>query len=385
MSTDLYLLAAERSADKLGASLVKTLHTINPSLSIAALAGPLLREQDISFSPKKMEDLQVMGFTDVAFALPRLARLFFQIRKEILDLNPKAVVTIDYPDFNLRLAASLKRAGFQGKLIHYVCPTVWAWRKRRVHAISRTFDLLLTLFPFEKECFTQTSLKTIYVGHPLTVPTQTFRFNSSFYKKYHLDHTKKILAIFPGSRKNAIERNFPIQWQAANLLSQIHPDVQIAVSLADATHKKSLLQHDPNIILIEPNDTYALMHSSHLNFATSGTINLELALFSRPTVITYAIRPFDLFLARNILCIDLPHYCIVNILCGQRVFPELYGPNLSLPSLLEEAHALWQPGLKRDACIQGCQKTQHLLNISDPANTAARAILEQCMSKTCSQ
>jgi lipid-A-disaccharide synthase len=374
--TDIFLLAAEPSADKLGAPLVQALRQKAPHLSIEGVAGPRLRELGLTASVK-MEDLQVIGFTDVAAALPRMVKLFYRIKNEILRLNPKAVICIDYPGFNIRLERSLRKSGYQGKLIHAVCPTVWAWGKGRIPIMAKNLDLLLTLFPFEKESFAHTPLPVTYIGHPLVAKVNAHTPYDNFHEHYRLDPDRKILALFPGSRKIAIERNFPIQLQAAQNLRASYPDLQIAVSLSHPERCDQIRSYAPTLPLIEPEHAYDLKKNSHLALATSGTINLELALFGIPTVVNYAIRPFDLFLAQKIFRINLPHYCIVNILMNKRVFPELYGPNLSVETLTKQAALLWK---ERAECLDGCRNMRELLGDADASDTATDAILA-CLDK----
>lgn len=369
--TDLYVIAGEPSADKLGAPIVRALLEMAPHLQIAGIAGPHLRDLKVAGS-FRMEDLQVMGFIDVAMALPRLIKIFCRTRDEILRLNPKAVLFIDYPGFNLRLARSLRKRGYKGKLIHAVCPSVWAWGKRRIPLMAQTLDLLLALFPFEKESFAGTSLPIAFIGHPLVSKIKAHPPFPSFTDSYGLNPQKPILALFPGSRKAAIERNLPLQLKAAKELQSKIPDLSIAVSVSHPERKEQIRSLAPAHPLIEPAHTYDLMRSAHLALATSGTITLELALFETPTVVNYALGSLDCFLAKKVFRIDLPHYCIVNILAKREVFPELIGPKLDPDSLVKKAEGLLQ---NREQCIRGCREVRGLLGESRAESLAAEKIL----------
>lgn len=370
----LFILAAEPSADLHGAHLIDALRSFEPSLSIFGIAGPRMREKKIH-SCGRMEDFQVMGFTDVVAALPRLLRRFRQIRKTILDINPAAVVCIDYPEFNIRLERSLRRHGYHGKLIHYICPTVWAWGKRRIPIMAQNLDLLLTIFPFEKQCFKHTSLEVQYVGHPLIKKIASYQPSIDFYDRYQLDKTKRLLAIFPGSRTTEIQRNFPLQLQAAAFLQKKFPDLEIAISLAHEQHRHLLTSP---FSIIEPAHHYDLMKHAYLAIATSGTVTLELALFQVPTVAHYAIKPFDVFLAQKIFRINLPHYVIVNILMNQTVFPELFGPHLTLSSLIHHAEIFLKDQETRQKCDSACSELKKLLGRSDASQEAAK-IIRNCL------
>ncbi|HLB52879.1 MAG TPA: lipid-A-disaccharide synthase [Chlamydiales bacterium] len=363
---DLFLLAAEPSGDSLGAELVKALLDARPHLQIAAMAGPKLRALPIQ-SLFPMEKLQVMGFVDVFFSFPSLWKTFYEVRNAILKLNPKAVLLIDYPGFNLRLEASLRKKGYQGKLIHYAAPSVWAWGKKRIPKMAKHLDLLLTLFPFEKTCFASTPLRVEYAGHPLS--------------KLSLLPKKEepLLALFPGSRKAEIERTFPIQLEAAKKLQALHPDLNIGVSIASKSIEPLILTilQKANITchIFPPEQKQTLLQSARVAIAKSGTITLELALCQVPTLVTYGVSPLDRFIVQKILSIDLPFYCIVNILLSKEVFPEFFGPNLRIDHLFPALQRLWENGDARSYVLEGCREVQKELGKEDSSRLAARHVL----------
>ncbi|MBI3508877.1 MAG: lipid-A-disaccharide synthase, partial [Chlamydiia bacterium] len=339
-----------------------------PSLRIAAVAGPRMRKLPI-VTAFAMEKLQVMGFIDVLVALPRLMKMFFAIRNEILRLNPKAVICIDYPGFHLRLERSLRKKGYQGNLIHYICPTVWAWGKKRVQAMEKTLDLLLTLLPFEPKCFSNT-FAVHYVGHPLVHKIGTFS-----YQEWG-NTEKKILALFPGSRSAEIARNLPLQLSAAKKLQQLDPSLEIAISLAHREREAQIRTYCPDAQLVPPEHNYDLMRKAHMAIAKSGTVTLELALHRVPTVVIYAIQALDVWIARKIFRIDLPFYCIVNILGERRIFPELIGPQLTQPQLDFWAERLWFNREERALCERGCEQVRLLLGERHASQEASQKILD---------
>ncbi len=347
------------SGDAQGAKLIEALLKIHPELKIGAVAGPQMRKLPIrEFFP--MENLKTMGFLDMIPALPRLIRLFFAIRRNILELNPKAVLFIDYPGFHLRLERSLRKKGYQGKLIHFICPTVWAWGKKRIPLMAQNLDLLLTVFPFEKKCFLKTNLSVRYIGHPLALPIANFRSKNLF--------SGKIIGIFPGSRKTEIDRNLPLQLKIAKRLQAQDPSIQIAVS------KTQIEINAPGTMVVPLEESYELMRASHLAIATSGTVTLELALHGTPTVVCFAIRPLDLFIAQKIFCIDLPYYAMPNIIVNERVFPELFGPNLTEEKLFFWTHKLIFDEKERTKCKIGCEKVRKTLGQKDASMDAANEI-----------
>jgi lipid-A-disaccharide synthase len=209
---DLFVFAGEKSGDLHGGHLLRELFSIRPDARVCGVGGPSMREAGLSCM-LPMEKFQVMGFVDVFIALPRLMRQFFAVKNYILRTQPPAVLLIDYPGFNLRLAASLRKAGFKGRICHYICPSVWAWGKKRIPQMANTLDMLFSILPFEKSYFSETSLPVHYVGHPLVAAV-------SNYRRRPLDDFSdgKVLALFPGSRRKELERNLFVQLSAAKKL-----------------------------------------------------------------------------------------------------------------------------------------------------------------------
>ena len=184
-SMRLFIFAGEVSGDSHGASLVKALKEKKPNIVITGVAGPKLRKEGIT-GPLVMENFEVMGFTDVILSLPRLIKQFYVTRNYILKENPDAVILIDYPGFNLRMAKALREKKYQGKIIQYISPSVWAWGSHRIIQMEKTLDLLMTIYPFEGAFFSHTSLKVNYVGSPVKEQLSHYKYN---------DHWQDLLNI----------------------------------------------------------------------------------------------------------------------------------------------------------------------------------------------
>ncbi len=367
MSCDIFLVAGEASGDLLGAQLAERLKKLSPDLRLAGVAGPRMRA--VGVTPLfQMEELNVMGFSDVLASLPRLLSSFFRIRRTILKLEPRAVVFIDYPGMNLKLAGALWDK-IPSKLIQYVCPSVWAWKRHRIQIMEETLDLLLCLFPFEPALFNPEKLPARFVGHPLAVSQLTTQAEERPY-----------IALFPGSRLREIERNLPILLEAAERVAT--PFNKIAISVAHSElepliHRLAapwLVRHS-SWELVPREQSAQLMARSHLALAKSGTITLELALHGVPTVVIYAISRFDQFLAQKVFNISLPHYCIVNLLLSERVFPELFGCYLTVDSLVAAATTLSQDQAARSHCLARCSQLAAQLKGDEASQLAAQEIL----------
>lgn len=338
MTCDLFLFCGEPSGDLHAESLLNQLKEKNPALKVFGVAGPRMRAQGVQ-SILAMEELQVMGFIDVFCALPKILRIFYQVAQTILKLQPKMVLTIDYPGFSLRLHRYLKKKGFTGKVVHFICPSVWAWGKHRIAFMEKYLDHLFTILPFESEIFQ--TLPAQYVGHPLISRMQSYN-----YQNLDLPNNKQIIALFPGSRSKEIARNLPIYLDACSHLCANNPTLHIALSIAQPKfHSQilSILQKKAwkrPITFVASAQTYELMQQAHFAIAKSGTVTLELALHCVPTVVTYGLSKLDLIIARDVLRIRLPFYCLVNIIVNEEVFPELIGPYFTKTSLLSHIHCL---------------------------------------------
>lgn len=320
--TDAFVFAGEKSGDLLGARWIKE----NPGLKIAAVAGPEMRAEKIDCI-FKTERFETMGFLDLIPALPRLIYLFHKVKRAILKTNPKTVILIDYAEFNIRLAKSLRKAGFEGTIVQYVCPSVWAWRKGRIQTMERYLDEVWCLLPFEPKYFS--NIKAIYVGHPLLKEKQPY--DSTWRRK--LDKNKWILGIFPGSRTKEIKRNLPLQLEAAKQLYKDH-NLQPVISCVHAKHLRLILKlNKENFPIVDVRHTYNLMHDASYALATSGTITLQLALMGVPTIVNFAISRLDQWIAQKILRINLDHYALPNIIANKTLFKELYGSNLTTKTL----------------------------------------------------
>ena len=360
----IFLFAGETSGDLHGEQLVFSLRNQFPLAHIYGVGGPKMRAAGLECIVP-MEKFQVMGFVDVFFALPRLFKLFFHLRNTLLKEKPDIVLFIDYPGFNLALAKSLNKRKFPGKICHYICPSVWAWSKKRIPKMEHILDQLFVIFPFEKNLFNPEKLSVHYVGHPLAK-----RIAADISKPIDIDPKYRVVALFPGSREKELQRNFPMQLKVAKSLLKKYPDLFFVVSVAEPAFSRTLDEmmrsqgfHAHNrILFINSSQNASLMKRSTLALAKSGTNNLELALFQVPTVVTYGIGLLDLFIAKNILRIRLPHYCIVNIIAEKRIFPELIGPHLTEKSLFTYADRFLSSPKIHLECREKCREIGKILN-----------------------
>lgn len=376
---DLLIFTGEASGDLHGAKLISSLQKINPKITMCGVCGPEMRKSNIDCL-FQTEEFEVMGFTDVLFSLPSLYKKFYQVRDQILKINPKICLFVDYPGFSIRMQKALRKKGYKGKLIHFICPTVWAWHKKRIDVMAKNLNLLLTIFPFEKKCFSHTDLPVEYIGNPLLDYLDSYEYQDDFLEKNKIPKDKKIISLFPGSRKQELEKNLKLQLQVLKKIHNKSP-FNLCVSIRHSNFS-SFIEYQvseyfgqDSVYFIDSRENYDLMKNSYLSIATSGTITLELALHKVPTIVTYAIKSIDRMIAQKLLKIDLPHYCIVNIIENKRIFPELFGPNFTEKNLLYWAEHLLNDKEAYADCIEGCKKLFNSLKKSNPSDEAAKSVL----------
>ena len=327
-----------------------------------------------------------MGFSDVIKKLPQIIRQFRFIRRSILELQPDGVILIDYPDFNLRLADHLRKKGYRGKIMYYISPTVWAWRKGRIALMTKNLDLLLTIYPFESQYYQGSSLPVTYVGNPLREYLKNYSYDPAWKEAVQIPSDAPILALFPGSRPGEIERNLPLQLQSVyRLLEQTGATRHVAISCDALGHTAALLQvakkcgwpANKKLYFVPRKYTYELMRDSHTALAKSGTVTLELALHHVPTVVIYKMTTFNYVVAKYLMRLNLPRYCIVNILLQKEAFTECIEYGLTVQNISEQLSKVDSPGAHRSACLMDCQSLSTILHGEDASTCAAEAILER--------
>jgi lipid-A-disaccharide synthase len=380
--SDVFVFAGEASGDSHGAHLIREIKKLAPHLSIEGVGGPKMRTQGIK-TLIKMEAFQVMGFSDVIRHLPCLYQNFYLVLNHLLKTSPSACVLIDYPGFNLRLAKALKKRGFKGKIIHYICPSVWAWGKGRIKTLSNYVDELFTIFPFEKALFSEEKLTVSYIGNPVVEAINHTPLEPHWRELSGLPaSSKKLIALFPGSRQGEIERNLPLQLKALELLHEQLPHAHFALSITSpklqATIASILSTSNLKIHLVPSTFNYELMREATSAIAKSGTITLELALHKLPTTVTYPLSTLNRLIAKYLIRLRLPHYCIVNILKGEEIFPELIEKRCDPCTLAEEALRLETDLDARQKVLQGCQDVIDQLGPSEASHIAAKKVLSQC-------
>jgi lipid-A-disaccharide synthase len=351
-----FIFTGEKSGEQHAANLLKALLKKNPCIEVGGVFSKNIR--DLGFKPLiDMTEFQVMGFTNVLKALPRLIRHFNTIVEHILKSNYDIVILVDYPDFNLRLAGKLRKKGYRGKIIKYISPSVWAWKKERIYKMKTSLDLVLCILPFEPKYFAGSGLSAIYVGNPTLESIQNYPFDADWKRKLSIPEKKPILAIFPGSRNQEIKKNLPIQLQAAKLLKKEFPELIICVSGVSSPYYQVPYEY-----------TYELMKDAALSFAKCGTSILELALLQTPTVVNYQLSKLNFFIAKYFFNLHkIPFFSLPNILLKKECFPELIYYNFNSQNTYEKGKELLSSP-KNEQTLRDCLFVKEALETSKPCS-----------------
>lgn len=368
LTSSFFLIACEPSGDQLGKELLEKLKIAYPHSPFLGVGGEKMQKagQKAFLSSTEFE---VMGFTELFGSLFRLYKNFHRILQEIIQTKPQAIILIDYAEFHMILAKKLRKLGYPGKIIHYVVPSVWAWRPNRIQTLAKTHDLLLSILPFEKELFSSTPLKVVYVGHPLVKAIHEHSFKN-FYETFSLKKDLPILALFPGSRKQEIDRNFSTHLFAANAYLKKNKAQLVLCYASDALKTRIEKMCSLPITFIPQSYKYELMQNTSLALATSGTIVLELAFFSVPTLVLYKIPFLNYLLGRYLFRIKLKHFSLPNIIQKKEIYPEEIHFSIDREKILEKMERVLQ---KKEEVHKDCLELKNAFtgSFEDPLSAIA--------------
>ena len=321
----IYLIATEPSGDVIGANLINSLKNINKKYKFFfyGIGGQKMIDAGLKETLFPIEKLSLVGFLEIIPKLRTIIHLFKETENNIKKIKPDFLITIDSPDFNFRILKKIYKNSLNIRKVHYVAPTVWAWRKNRARDISKYIDHLFTILPFEKKYFTKYGLKTTFVGHPI-FDIKALRKNETTYvkKKYKVKNNQIILSILPGSRRSEIKRTMPVLIKSIKNLELII-DKDIHVFFYILPHLKKYLKKielNFNYSLIDEEDKYAAFKISNAAICASGTVALELSYFNVPIIVIYKLNFFSYFIAKIFVKVNYAN--ILNILENRFIIPE---------------------------------------------------------------
>lgn len=368
----IFIIAGEVSGDTHGAGLLRELKLLEPDIKVIGLGGPKMREVIGEGIEDWVETAGVVGLWEVLKMYRYFKEKMDAVLDSILEQKPEAVILVDYPGFNLRLAKALRLGGYKGRILYYISPQVWAWKKGRVKTMAQVLDLMICIFPFEKEFYEKSGLRTEFSGHPMVDRVVTLRRD---WKR-----EPGLVGWFPGSRLNEVRRLFPLMMDAAKAIKLAVPNARFAVSAANETlagHMRVMADEHgmPEAKRwIETGTVYDLMQRAEAGAVASGTATLEAACFGLPYTLIYNVA-WPTYIAAKIV-VRIKHLGIVNILARREVVKELVQGALSPDTLAKATMDLLKNPDKRAALQADLAAVVATLGTGGAYARAAKAVYE---------
>jgi len=368
---EILIVAGEASADLHAARALEELGRLRPGVHAFGVGGPLLRAAGLeALAPA--EEISVMGLAEVLPRIPRILGILRTLARAAAERRPRAALLVDLPDFNLRLAAKLKKLGIP--VVYYVSPTIWAWRRGRARKIAKVVDRMLCILPFEERFYEGTGVSARFVGHPFAerpapAAPETYRAGLA------LPAARTTVALVPGSRSSELRRIFPAMLDAAERIRAVHPDVQFVVPVAPTLTRAEV---EPYVaarrtleVRLVDGRTEEVVGASDAALVKSGTSTLETALMLRPMVVVYKMSWLTYAVAR--LLVRIAHFALVNVLAGRGIVPELLQREASPARMAAEIERLLGDRAAREAQLAGLREVR--ASLGEPG--AARRVAEE--------
>jgi len=320
VSQSIYIVAGEVSGDTHGAHLMQSVVDLRPDVEFAGAGGPAMREVGGELLEDWVEDAAVMGLWEVLKHYKWFKNRFYAMLDQLLEFQPDVLVLIDYPGFNLRFATAVREKCPDIKIVYYISPQVWAWNKGRIPKMAKVLDLMLCIFPFEREIFESAGLKTEFVGHPLV--------DELVEKKEEVARESDLVGLFPGSREREVGRLFPLMVETARRMHSNHPEWRYEAAAASPKLEAQMREiieagklSDSCVITLSTGTSHSLMQRATCGVVASGTATLEAASFGLPYCLVYKLSWPTWIMGKMLVKVD--YIGLINILAGEEVVEEL--------------------------------------------------------------
>jgi lipid-A-disaccharide synthase len=370
----MYFVAGEVSADNHGAALMRSLRELNPEVRFVGRGGPQMQHVVGASIKNWIGDAAVLGLWEVVRKYGYFRDQFHQTLVEISESKPDAVVLIDYPGFNLRLARALRRRSQAPKLIYYISPQVWAWNRGRIKKMARFIDLVLCIFPFEANLYNESGLRAVFVGHPMIERLET--------RKIETERDPNLVGLFPGSRLREVRKIFPLMIEAARLLLQTKPGLRFRVAAASGGLAREMSEtlrneqsEDRQAIEIIVGQTPALMQQAWAGIVASGSATLEAAYFQMPFVLIYKVAWPTYIAARLVVNVD--YLGMPNLLADKEVVPEFIQHEAKPEPIANTVWSLMEDANARDRMISDFDSIIGKLGRGGASEKAAQTIIQE--------
>ncbi len=360
-----YIIAGEASGDLHASNLMKELKKLDTSSHFRCWGGDLMKAQGAELV-RHYKQLAFMGFVEVIMNLRTILRNIDFCKKDILRYQPDALILVDYPGFNMRIATFAKQHGI--KVFYYISPQIWAWKQSRVHKIKRDVNKMFVILPFEKDFYERFDYPVTFVGHPLLDAIYSEENTPLAHSQNPKE--KPIIALLPGSRKQEISTMLPLMLSVVEHFPQYHFIVAGAPSQGAEFYKPFLQQHKVEIIY---NQTYSLLRKAYAALVTSGTATLETALFNVPEVVCYKANAISYRIARQL--IKVKYISLVNLVMDREVVKELIQDELTTAQLVKELQKITLDAEQRKIMLDNFGQLKEKLGGPGASAKTAREII----------
>jgi lipid-A-disaccharide synthase len=364
------IVAGEASGDMHGASLVREMLKIDPSLNFYGIGGGKLQDAGVRLLANASE-MAVVGLTEVISKLGKFVSVMNLMKKSLNDVKPDLVILIDYAGFNLRLAKAAHKRGI--KVFYYISPQVWASRKGRINKIKEFVSEMAVILPFEIDTYAREGFRVDYVGHPLLDLVKTTYSPRQVRREFGLKEEDTVIGFLPGSRTSEVVQLLPEMMRAAEIIAKNIPRAEFVLPLADTLEKKiivDMIAGFPVKVNVIAGRTYDVISCADLVIVASGTATLETALLGIPMIIVYKISPLTYFIGKMIITVK--NIGIVNIVAGRTIVPELIQNEASGENIAREALAILNNEERRKQIITELAAIRAKLGSPGAASRAAK-------------
>ena len=334
-SDSLLIIAGELSGDVQGGKLVAAIKELSPDVKITGIGGDNMEAAGMELL-HHIREMSFLGFSEVLKHLPFIRKIMNELTDWIETNRPETILLIDYPGFNLKLAARAKKLGC--RVVYYISPQIWAWGGGRIKKIARFVDHMIVVFPFEEELYRSAGVKVDFVGHPILEGLNSTFTKDEFFEKHTLKLDNSVVGLLPGSRAQEVENLYLPMLEAVELMKREFPNLQFVTGVSPTLNEDLYEDIEAGRRVEHSKATYDLMQHSDILFVASGTATLESACFGTPMIIVYRVSPISWLLGR--MLVKLKNIGLVNIVAGKQIVPELLQSEVTAVRLAAEGVSL---------------------------------------------
>ncbi|WP_207263180.1 lipid-A-disaccharide synthase [Desulfovibrio sp. Huiquan2017] len=366
-SGPIWFSVGEASGDLHGAELMKAFRALAPDVSFTGMGGPAMEQEGLT-TRHSMREISLVGITEILGGLPRILKLLGTIKNELAAIRPRAIVLVDCPEFNFRIARMAKKLGIP--VYYYISPQVWAWRSGRATFLREFVRKVICILPFEQDFYAGYGMDVAYVGHPLMDVLPLDRLDE-------MPVRDNRIGLLPGSRTKEVSALLPVFADAARQLAGAHPDLEYVLVRApglDESLLRSLWPEDIPVSFVSPDERYETFRSCRFIMAASGTVTLETALIGTPVLVAYKVSPLSELIAR--MLVNVQYISLPNLILGREIYPEFIGKKASAENLARTARTWLDDATAYDEIKNGLKVLRTMVGDPGAPGRAAQIILD---------